>query len=180
MSWRRTVAAVLLAVVAGCGSEPAPAPAPAYGATDVMFLQMGLAYADQGDRVAGPTAQRAADPRLRSLAAEVRERCRAEARTMRDLLAGWRQPVSANPAADAHAGHGDLHSLRDSDIAELSLARGDDFDRTAVALLLGHLHRGVEVSRMESAGGRYPPARELAEEMTTTRRDWIRRLLALA
>ncbi|WP_189204518.1 DUF305 domain-containing protein, partial [Couchioplanes azureus] len=162
------------------GSGPAPAPAPAYGGTDVMFLQMSLAYADQGDRVAGPVVRRAADPRLRALAAEMREQCRAEARTMRDWLTGWRQPPSADPAAGAHAGHGGLHSLRDADIAELTAARGGDFDRTAVGLLLGHLHRGVEVSRMESAGGRYPPARELADRMTAARQAWIRRLLALA
>ncbi|MEV6597585.1 DUF305 domain-containing protein [Actinoplanes sp. NPDC051346] len=171
---------LLTVILAGCGSSPAPPPAPAYSGTDVMFLQMSLAYADQGERVAEPAARRAADPRLRALAAEAREQWRAEARTMRDWLTLWRQPASADPAADAHAGHGDLHSLRDADIAELAAARGHDFDRTAVGLLLGHLHNCVGVSRMESVGGRFPPARELAERMTANRQAHIRRLLALA
>jgi hypothetical protein len=35
-----------------------------------------------------------------------------EAATMRRWLAGWQQPVSADPDAGAHAGHGQLHIHR--------------------------------------------------------------------
>jgi uncharacterized protein (DUF305 family) len=97
---------------------------------------------------------------------------------MRRWLTGWRQPPSADPAA--HAGHGGVHSLRAADLAELAAARGADFDRTAVSLLLGHLHNCVEVARMEAAGGQYPPAKALAETMTTRRQGQIQRMLTLS
>jgi hypothetical protein len=49
-----------------------------------------------------------------------------------------------------------------------------------VSLLLGHLHNCVEVARMEATGGRYPPAKALAETITTQRQAQIQALLALA
>ena len=89
-------------------------------------------------------------------------------------------PGRAAHRGHSHAGHGDLHSLREEDLTALRSARGADFDRTAVALLLGNLHNGVETMRMESSGGAYPPAVELAEQMIEARQPRIQRLLALA
>lgn len=177
---RRLAAALLmLLVLAGCAADPAPPP-PAFNATDVMFLQMSLDYIRQGDQVVALAEKRAGDPRVRALIAELGGQWQTEAGTMQRWLTGWQQPPSADPSAGAHAGHGDLHSLRPADIAELAAARGADFDRTAVSLLLGHLHNCVEVARMEATGGQYPPAKALAETLTTQRQTQIQGLLALA
>jgi uncharacterized protein (DUF305 family) len=176
---RRLFAAVsLLVALAGCSAEPDPPPA--FNATDVMFLQMSLDYIGQGDQVLALAERRAADPRVRTLVIELRGQWRDESTTMRHWLDGWRQSPSANPDAGAHAGHGDLHSLRPADLAELAATKGADFDRTAVSLLLGHLHNCVEVTRMEATGGQYPPAKALAETMTTQRQGQIRQMLNLS
>ena len=176
---RRLAAALLmLLALAGCAADPAPPPA--FNGTDVMFLQMSLDYIGQGEQVVELAGRRTADPRVRALIIELGGQWQSEADTMRRWLTGWQQPPSADPSAGAHAGHGDPHSLRAADIAELAAARGADFDRTAVSLLLGHLHNCVEVSRMEVAGGQYPPAKALAETMTTHRQAQIQGLLTLA
>ena len=198
MRRRRTaVAAVLLAVAAaagGCGAgETPPAPAPpasavapadvaaatSFNDTDVMFLQMSLEHVRQGDEVVALAEERAADPRVRALAADLRRQWRAEAETMRGWLTRWGRPLAAAPDAGAHAGHGDLHSLRASDVAELRAAEGADFDRTALSLLLGHLHNTVETARLETAGGAYPPAISLAATMTTVRQQQVQTMLGL-
>ncbi|MFI7540491.1 DUF305 domain-containing protein [Actinoplanes sp. NPDC049599] len=177
---RRLAAALLmLLALAGCAAGPAPPP-PAFNATDVMFLQMSLDYIRQGDQVVELAERRSADPRVRALITELGGQWQTEAGTMQRWLTGWQQPPSADPSAGAHAGHGDPHSLRPADLAELAAARGPDFDRTAVSLLLGHLHNCVEVARMEATGGQYPPAKALAETMTTRRQAQIQGLLTLA
>lgn len=179
-SVRRLAAALLMVLaLAGCAAEP-KAPPPAFNSTDVMFLQMSLDYIRQGDQVVDLAAQHAGNQQVRTLIAELGRQWETEAGTMERWLTGWQQPPSADPSAGAHAGHGDLHSLRPADLAELGAARGADFDRTAVSMLLGHLHNCVELARMEATGGQYPPAKALAETMTTQRQAQIQGLLTLA
>lgn len=175
----RLFALVAVLVVAGCGEPAAPVATTGFNDVDVMFLQMGLEQIKEGDQVAALAEQRATAPEIRALATELRDQWRAESGIMQRWLLGWRQPLVPDPDASAHAGHGDLHTLRPSDIAELRAAHGPDFDRTALSLLLGHLHNCVATTRMESAGGAYPPAKNLAESMTAARQRQIRKMLVL-
>jgi len=172
--------ALLLLLVSGCSAQPETGPPPpAYNGTDVMFLQMGLAQIAEGEQVVALAGQRAGDQRLRDLAAELRTQWADESGTMRRWLLGWQQPLTADPSAGVHEGHGDLHMLRPSDIAELRAATSG-FDRTAVSLLLGHLGNCVETARMQTAGGAYPPARALAVTATERRQAQVQQLLTLA
>jgi uncharacterized protein (DUF305 family) len=177
----RFVVSALVAVLAlaGCGGGEQPSTAPAFNDTDVMFLQMSLEYVRQGDQVAALAESRGGTAEVRKLATDLRAQWRTESGTMQRWLLGWQRPLTADPSEGVHAGHGDLHSLRPADIAELRATRAADFDRTAMTVLVGHLHNCVEVTRMESAGGRYPPARALAEQMTAARQAEIQRMLRL-
>jgi uncharacterized protein (DUF305 family) len=173
------LAALLLPAGCAAPSPPAVAPAAAFGDTDVMFLQMSLAYAGQGDQVAALAESRARSAEVRALATRLRTQWRTESGTMQRWLLGWERPLTADPSEGAHAGHGDLHSLRPADLAELAATPAADFDRTAMTMLVGHLHNCVEVARMESAGGQYPPARSLATTMTASRQSEIQEMLRL-
>ncbi|WP_328476556.1 DUF305 domain-containing protein [Actinoplanes sp. NBC_00393] len=176
---RAALALFLLALlVAGCGGQQQETAA--HNDTDAMFLQMSLAQIGEGQQVAAVAEEQAANPEIRAIAAELLGQWRTESDTMRAWLLSWQRPVEADPSAGVHAGHGDLHSLREEDVAALRSAKGADFDRTAVALLLGNLHNGMETIRMESEGGAYPPAVQLAGQMTESRQQQIQRLLALA
>ncbi|WP_308285520.1 DUF305 domain-containing protein [Actinoplanes hulinensis] len=174
---RAALAVLLLGLLAaGCGREQKPA----FSDTDVMFAQMGLAQITEGDRVAEITEQRAANPELRAVAAELRGQWRTEGETLRGWLDDWARPHAADPSAGAHAGHGALHSLREEDFTGLGALAGPDLDRGAVALLLGNLHNAMETMRMEAASGSYPEAVDLAKRMTESRQKQIQRLLAMA
>jgi uncharacterized protein (DUF305 family) len=175
---RAALTLLLLCLLAACGS--ASEEAAAVNDTDVMFLQMGLEQITEGDRVAEITEGRAAAPELRAVAAELRGQWRTERETMRGWLEAWERPLTADPSAGLHAGHGDLHSLREEDFEGLRGFTGVEFDRAAVALLLGNLHNAMETIRMEATGGSYPQAVDLAERMTKARQGQIQRLLALA
>jgi uncharacterized protein (DUF305 family) len=175
---RAALTVLLLCLLAACGS-PKPA-APAFNDTDVMFLQMGLAQITEGDRVAEIAEGRAVNPEILAVVAELRDQWRRERDTMRGWLEQWERPLAADPSAGLHAGHGDLHSLREEDFDGLSGFSGAEFDRAAVALLLGNLHNAMETIRMEATGGAYPQAVDLAKSMTEARQGQIQRLLAVA
>jgi uncharacterized protein (DUF305 family) len=165
-------------MIAGCASD-APA-APAANDTDVMYAQMTVEHISQGLPVLDLAVTRGAAPELTAVATQLRDEWKAENATLTGWLSAWRKPLSADPDESAHAGHGALHALRPQDVDELRATRPPDFDRTAVALLLGHLHNGMETARMETGGGAYPPALDLARATTTKRQAEIQRLLALA
>jgi uncharacterized protein (DUF305 family) len=172
---------LILLAAAGCSAPAEKAPDPmAVNEVDIMFLQMGLAQIAEGQELVTLASVRAGDPEIRAIADELHGQWASESGTMERWLLGWAKPVAADPSAGAHAGHGDLHALRDTDRRELAAARGADFDRTLISLLLGNLHNGMETLRMESGSGSYPPARNLATTMIETRQAQIQRLLRLA
>jgi uncharacterized protein (DUF305 family) len=170
----------VLLLASGCAAQPEVTAGSSFGPTDVMFAQMALVQNHEGDQVAALAASRTGDQRVRTIAETLRARWTDDSGTLRRWLLGWQQPLTADPSAGLHAGHGDPHALQPDDLVSLRTARGAAFDRTAVALLLSGLHNSVETTRMESAGGTYPPARNLATMMTDTYLAQIRTLLGIA
>ena len=80
----------MLLLVSGCTAQPETSPPPpAYNPTDVMFLQMGLAQIAEGEQIVALAEQRAGDPRLRTLAGELRIQWEDESGTMRRWLLGY-------------------------------------------------------------------------------------------
>jgi uncharacterized protein (DUF305 family) len=195
------LATVVVIGLAGCGASPPPAPttgpaatgaaagaaaggaaaggAGAFNDTDAMFLQMSLDYIQQGRQVTALAKTRATRPEIRRLAADLEAEWDAESPVLTRWLTGWGRPLVADPSAGAHAGHAALQALRPSDIAELRDASGADFDRTALSLLIGRHHNSVEVTRLESAAGAYPPAKEMAATMTRTSQAQVQQMLGL-
>src|SRR5690349_11177897 len=113
---RRAASALLLSAVllAGCGPDtaaPAPAVSGVVNDVDVMFLQMGLTQIAEGDKLAGLAVERAGNPEIKAVAGELRGQWTDESGTMERWLLGWSKPVSADPSAGVHAGHGELHAL---------------------------------------------------------------------
>jgi uncharacterized protein (DUF305 family) len=167
------------AAAAAGGNSAAAITGSGFNDTDVMFAQMSVEHIRQGEQVVALAERRASDPEVKALAAELRGQWRSEAATMMGWLAQWQKPLTADLDAGVHAGHGDLHSLRESDIAELAAAGEAEFDRAALSLLLGHLHNCVETARMETAGGESAAAINLANATIRTRQAQVQTMLTL-
>jgi uncharacterized protein (DUF305 family) len=178
---RKVLVAVLaLALVAACGEQrPAPA-APAVSEGDVMFAQMSLAHIAQGTVVTRLIAGKATNKDLKNIAAGLDRQWAEQQGALTSWLMEWKRPLAPDPDPSAHAGHGDLHSLRPADMDELRRAKGADFDRTAGSVLTGHLNNFVETAHVEAGGGRYAPAISMAATMTTSYQAQVRKLLDLA
>ncbi len=172
---RSVLIAAAAALLSGCGA----APEAAHNDTDVMFAQMVREHHRQAADLLEILNGRAERAEVRDLAAAMRTEWAAEAGRLDGWLEQWAAPATADPDEGLHAGHGDLHSLRPRDVAEVRAAQGPDVDRIGVSLLLGHHHNTVEVARLETTNGRFPAAKELAAQITARRQEQVRTMLGL-
>jgi len=177
----------LLAV--GCADRPstpvgAPTASPAaiaggFNDTDVMFLQMMLAYQGQSLKLVPLARTRASRDDVRTLAAAIAATQADEAAMMADWLRTWRQPLTAAADPAVHEGHGGLHDL---DVDELGAVRdlsGPEFDKAFLNLLIGHQHNAVEVARMELSSGTNQQVKEFAQRVDRSRTAEIAQMLTM-
>jgi len=177
------LAIAVAAALAGCGGAPGGKPAtaaPAFNDADVMFMQMVLAYHGPSEQLTAVAAQRAVGTEVKQLAAAIGVTEADEAKTISGWLRAWNQPET--PATDVvlHADHGGLPSDGKAQLATLTAASAEAFDKTFLTLLIGHQHGVVEVARMELAGGINPEAKALAQRITDSRRAQVAYMLSLA
>jgi uncharacterized protein (DUF305 family) len=185
----RCLLAVVLLLVAGCGSalttsadpvESAPPLDDSFNDTDVMFLQMLIPHHRHGVRLAELAAARARRPEVRDFAAAVELTQKDEVADMERWLTEWNQPTAADPDPGAHHGHGDgLHTPDPAVVTALAEAPPATFDDTFLRLLTGHQHGAVELARMELAKGRHPDTRNLADRVVRSRTAQVRQMAAL-
>lgn len=175
------VMAVVLAV-AGCGTAAgtSPAPAAAFNDTDVMFLQMMVAYHDPSAKLTGLGAQKATSQEVRQLAAAMKSTEADEQTAILDWLRAWNQPEV--PATDAvlHADHGGLPADGKAQLDSLAKEPAAKFDKSLLRMLIGHLHAVVEVARMEVASGVHPEVKAFATRIADSRRAQVAYMLQLA
>lgn len=153
----RIFALVLLAGLsaAGCGatssaaqSPPAPAsPAPVNEA-DVRFMSMMIGHHAQAIDMARMAPTHGANPTIQTLAGRVINAQTDEIALMQQWLRDRRQPVPEAVAVTKHVMNGVEHEmlmpgmLSAEQMKELDAARGDDFDRLFLRLMIQH-HQGA-------------------------------------
>ncbi|GLC27827.1 DUF305 domain-containing protein [Roseisolibacter agri] len=129
-------------------------------AADARFMTGMIGHHAQAIEMARLAPTHGASPAVRTLAARIINAQRDEIATMQQWLRDREQPVP-EPAAlrdsaaaaeshDAHAGHGDPHAghaampgmLTPAQMQALAAARGEEFDRQFLTLMIQH-HKGA-------------------------------------
>jgi uncharacterized protein (DUF305 family) len=173
--WSRILALLFLA--AAC-STPAPAPPPvtpselAYG-TDMAWAQLTVALNERALKTFSLVRERAADPGLVSLAADLAASHAQENTTLLALLRRIGAPVE-NP----HTNHDMPGMATAAEIASMSAARGEAFDKLFVGSLRKHLSQGESLARSMLQAGRLPDALALATAIESARHQALSRLTA--
>ncbi|AXY50670.1 uncharacterized protein (DUF305 family) [Rhodococcus ruber] len=203
MLWNKRVvaaaAAVPLAVViAACGSdEPqqqagtsapgtsqtsAPAAQAQFADADVEFLQEMYPHHAQAVQMAQAVPERSEDPQLIDLAARIEAAQEPEMEQMESLLAEWGQEA---PDEDG-MGHGGMGMpggmpgmMSDDEWDSMMGARGMDFDRMWLTMMIAHHEGAIEMSQTELAEGVNPEARQLAESIIATQQAEIDEMRAM-
>lgn len=188
---RRTILALLLAVLAAAACAPAvaqqPAPAaaqPAVADADVRFIQMMIPHHQQALEMAALVPGRTERDDLRLMAERITVSQQDEIATMQR----WLQAHAHADSADAHAGHGGgghAHMpgmATPEEMAALAALRGPAFDRRFLELMIRH-HEGALAMVGElfasAGGGQSSEIYQIASDVDADQRMEIDRMRML-
>ncbi|WP_280509816.1 DUF305 domain-containing protein [Nocardia farcinica] len=155
--------------------------AAAHNDADVAFAQEMIPHHRQAVEMAALVPERSTDPRVRDLAARIQQAQDPEIATMTGWLQSWGAPVDGG--GHAGMGHGDMSMpgmMTDEQMAQLRAARGAEFDRMWLTMMIAHHEGAVQMSRTELAQGADPAAKALAQQIIDGQQaeiDQMRRLL---
>lgn len=185
-AWRAgqlPIAMLVAVLAAGCATEPAPstasaasvvAPSAVAGGTDLAWTQLTLALDERALQVLDLAPQRAADPHLRTLAAEVATGHRDEIAKLRQLL---RQ--TGAPSANPHEGHVMPGMVSPENLTLMAKSTGKAFDVLLASSLREHLNQCLHLAKSEQQAGSEPTVKAFAAAIETARRRDLDRLAAL-
>jgi uncharacterized protein (DUF305 family) len=178
---KTAVAALVSATIlglTGCGTGVS-APSPAVNASDVMFLQMMVSQERQTAAVIRLVRGRSVSAATRDLTAAIAATQADEVDAMVTWLRERDQPAKADPEPETHTAHGGLTSVTATDLAELRRARGHDFERRILNVLLGQQHNAIELARTSTATAGDPWVKELARRVDRSRTAEVAQMLTM-
>ena len=144
-------------VLAGCGSSEQ-----AHNEQDVTFVQEMIPHHKSAIEMAGLAEGRSTNGAVLSLATRIKNGQQPEIDTMNSWLQDW----NVAPAAEGH----DSHS---GDLTALIGLNGEAFDTRFLELMREHHAGAVSMADKEMASGEYPPAKEMAKNISTTQSSEI-------
>jgi uncharacterized protein (DUF305 family) len=190
-------AAATLALAAGCGgdgddtgamnhggsaspSAAATSSATTFNDADVQFAQMMIPHHQQAVQMAKLAETRAADPDVKALAAQIKGAQDPEITTMTGWLTAWGKSTAA-----PDGGHGmpEMSSMpgmmSDNDMAKLEAAKGTEFDRMFVQMMIAHHNGAIQMAQDEQQNGANPEATALAATIEKTQTDEVTKMQAI-
>jgi uncharacterized protein (DUF305 family) len=140
---------------------------------DVAFAQGMLPHHQQAVEMAQLAGDRAADPRVKDLAARMEAAQAPEIET----LTGWLEDWGAEATSSSGSGgmdhgsmdHGDMGGMMSSeDMESLTNVTGAEFDRMFLEMMTAHHSGAVQMAETEIADGENPDALAMAKEIRDT------------
>lgn len=203
-SWS-TLAIVTTAVaglLAGCGSgASSPPPAAASGTApspvappsgphnqaDIEFATGMIPHHAQAVSMSNLATDRAGSPRVKELAGRIEGAQQPEIDLMSGWLRSWNAPVpSAGSPADTGGmsgmdhGGGAMPGMMSADqMSGLEQARGADFDKRFLQLMISHHEGAVAMSRTELSDGQNADAKALAQRIISAQQAEIGEMRSL-
>lgn len=184
------VAATLAALsLAGCGADGDAEPqhqthtAPGgaeFNDADVEFATDMIQHHAQALQMVDLTMGRKLDPEVEQLAEEIRMAQAPEIEQMTRWLTDWQQPVpeTVRDHTNAHGGNGGIDEdmpgmMSTDDMAELEAARGDEFQRMWLEMMIQHHEGAIEMSDAEREEGHFDETVDLATQISTAQQEEI-------
>jgi uncharacterized protein (DUF305 family) len=162
------------AASAAPASNAVPTTAPgAFDDADVMFAQGMIAHCQQALDMAALAPDRASDKEVKDLATKTTAEETGEITGVKAWLKAWNRPESAGDDMGGMdmGGDNDMSgmdmggSASDADMKKLKAAKGGDFDRMYLQMMIAHRKGEISMAKDEQSKGRNGTAKELAATM---------------
>jgi uncharacterized protein (DUF305 family) len=149
---------------------------------DVMFAQMMIPHHREAVEMAEMAATRASDAEVKSLASKIQEAQQPEIDTMTAWLSAWGQPTPMPSMSDGMSMPGALPSMNHgsmpgamspADMAKLEAAKGPEFDKQFVTMMIAHHQGAITMAQEEVQKGSNPEAKALAQKIITDQQSEI-------
>lgn len=161
-------------VLAGCSTGPvestspqsttAPSVTEDFNSADVMFAQMMVPHHVQAVEMSDVIlAKDGIDPRVISLAEEIKAAQQPEIDALNGMLKSWGMPQAPTDGMDM--GHGDQMDgmMTEEDMAALDAATGTEASRLFLEQMIVHHEGAVEMAQIEVDSGTNPDAVAMAQ-----------------
>ena len=188
---KRVVLALLIALLAALGvacSDDDPAVDAGAGAgssaadhndADVTFAQQMIPHHEGALEMARLAPSRAADQRVKDLAARIEAAQDPEIKLMQGWLEDWDEPDAAAGGMD-HGGGESGSGMSEQDMGALEGASGPAFDKMFLTMMIEHHKSAIEMADTEIADGQFPAALDLARKIKSDQEAEITEMEALA
>lgn len=159
-------------------SADASATAATYNDADVTFAQSMVPHHQQAVQMAALADQRASSAEVRNLATKIKAAQQPEIDTMNGWLRAWGKPA-AMPGMSSATGmpgmdHGAMPGMMsDADMGKLAAAKGKDFDRQFLTLMISHHEGAITMAKDEATNGVNSDAKALAQKIITDQQTEI-------
>lgn len=160
---------------------------PQWNDADVAFAQGMVPHHAQALEMSALAPERAQEPRVREVAERIAAAQGPEIRVLAQWLDDRGEEVpAAGDAHDAHAGHGAdaghggmAGMASPEEMAELTAARGAEFDRTFLQLMIRHHEGALTMGGQAQVDGSDPIIQEMSADVVTSQAAEIRRMQQL-
>ncbi|MGW1737979.1 DUF305 domain-containing protein [Nocardia sp. NPDC001965] len=146
---------------------------------DIRFAEEMIPHHRQAVEMAAMVPSHTENPEVIDLAARIQQAQDPEIATM----AGWLQAWGvAEPETGGHSGmdHGSMPGMMtDEQMSQLEAARGPEFDRMWLTMMIAHHEGAVRMAETELAEGVNPDAQALARQVIDAQQAEIDRMRAL-
>jgi len=160
------------ALLGACGSDDsmpgmnasssAPATAAGRNDNDVMFAQQMVAHHSQALDMAKLVPSRSTDPKVLDLAGRIEKAQGPEIRQLQGWLTAW---GTAMPGMTHGSGGSMPGMLSDADLKQLEAAKGAEFDKGWLGMMIEHHQGAVDMAKTELAQGGNADAKALAQKI---------------
>ncbi len=131
-----------------------------------------IAHHSQAIEMADLAPSRASSSEVRTLAAKIKAAQGPEIAEMTGWLKSWGQPTAASSSHTMAGGMqipNDMPGMMsDADMSMLGSAKGTDFDRQFLTMMISHHEGAITMANTERSDGSYGPAKTLASAIITS------------